>query len=85
MWDKSIWISVFCVYLKNVSTVVLSASECVSICFYQPSTLIVIAISPKYKADIEGSVVDNHSLHTRYIYTMVSPRLSSYANMRLSR
>nr|XP_046269135.1 uncharacterized protein LOC124072048 isoform X2 [Scatophagus argus] len=36
-----------------------------------PSTLIIIAISPKYKADIEGSVVDSHSLHTRYIHTMM--------------
>ncbi|XP_075873847.1 E3 ubiquitin ligase TRAF3IP2-like isoform X1 [Nelusetta ayraudi] len=33
-----------------------------------PSTLIIIAISPQYKADIEGSVVDGRSVHTRYIY-----------------
>lgn len=37
----------------------------------QPSTLIIIAISPQYKADIEGSVVDSRSVHTRYIYAMV--------------
>ncbi|XP_042357276.1 uncharacterized protein LOC121954033 [Plectropomus leopardus] len=36
-----------------------------------PSTLIIIAISPKYKADIEGSVVDNHVLHTKYIHSMM--------------
>ncbi|KAM9341150.1 uncharacterized protein ABDE67_014835 [Symphorus nematophorus] len=35
------------------------------------STLIIIAISPKYKADIEGSVADSHGLHTRYIHTMM--------------
>lgn len=40
--------------------------------FSQPSTLIIIAISPKYKEDIEGFGVDSHSLHTRYIYAMVS-------------
>ncbi|XP_022056797.1 uncharacterized protein LOC110955924 [Acanthochromis polyacanthus] len=36
-----------------------------------PSTLIIIAISPKYKADIEGSVVDNHGLHTKYIHSLM--------------
>ncbi|XP_075304572.1 E3 ubiquitin ligase TRAF3IP2-like [Odontesthes bonariensis] len=36
-----------------------------------PSTLIIIAISPKYKEDIEGSVVDNHGLQTKYIHTMM--------------
>lgn len=40
--------------------------------FLQPSTLIIIAISPKYKEDVEGFGVDSHSLHTRYIYAMVS-------------
>ncbi|XP_034530209.1 adapter protein CIKS-like [Notolabrus celidotus] len=36
-----------------------------------PSTLMIIAISPKYKDDIEGSVVDSHGLHTRYIHSMM--------------
>lgn len=45
---------------------------CVKRIFLQPSTLIIIAISPKYKEDIEGSGVDSHSLHTRHIYAMVS-------------
>ncbi|KAM9842039.1 uncharacterized protein ACBR49_013517 isoform 1-T2 [Aulostomus maculatus] len=36
-----------------------------------PSTLIIIAISPKYKADIEDSVVDNHGLHIKYIHSMM--------------
>ncbi|KAM3595134.1 uncharacterized protein V6R79_018718 [Siganus canaliculatus] len=35
-----------------------------------PSTLIIIAISPKYKADIEGSVLDSHGQQTRYMYTL---------------
>uniref|UniRef100_A0A8C4GK34 SEFIR domain-containing protein n=3 Tax=Dicentrarchus labrax TaxID=13489 RepID=A0A8C4GK34_DICLA len=36
-----------------------------------PLTLIIIAVSPKYKADIEGSVVDSHGLHTKYIHSMI--------------
>ncbi|CAL8273699.1 unnamed protein product [Merluccius merluccius] len=36
-----------------------------------PSVLIITAISPGYKADIEGTGVDRHSLHTKYIYSMM--------------
>ncbi|XP_034715001.1 uncharacterized protein LOC117936239 isoform X2 [Etheostoma cragini] len=35
------------------------------------SALIVIAISPKYKSDIEGCVVDSHDRHTKYIHSMM--------------
>lgn len=36
-----------------------------------PSTLIIIALSPKYKADIEGTAVDNHGLHTKYLHSVM--------------
>ncbi|XP_055087096.1 E3 ubiquitin ligase TRAF3IP2-like [Periophthalmus magnuspinnatus] len=36
-----------------------------------PSTLIIIAISPKYKADVEGIAVDTQGLHTKYIHSMI--------------
>ncbi|XP_041828481.1 E3 ubiquitin ligase TRAF3IP2-like [Melanotaenia boesemani] len=38
-----------------------------------PSTLIIIAIGPKYKKDIKGnsSTVDGHGLHTKYIHSLM--------------
>ncbi|KAF3701059.1 hypothetical protein EXN66_Car016747 [Channa argus] len=36
----------------------------------QPSNLIIITISPRYKADTEVSVVDINGLHTKYIDSM---------------
>ncbi|CAL8285412.1 unnamed protein product [Lota lota] len=35
-----------------------------------PSVLIIIAISSGYKADIERTGMDRHSLHTKSIYSM---------------
>ncbi|KAK7904205.1 hypothetical protein WMY93_016812 [Mugilogobius chulae] len=35
------------------------------------STLILIVISPKYKADVEGNAMDNQGLHTKYIHSMM--------------
>ncbi|XP_037098114.1 uncharacterized protein LOC119116652 isoform X1 [Syngnathus acus] len=36
-----------------------------------PSTPIIVAISPRYKADIEDCAVHTHGLHTKYIYSMM--------------
>uniref|UniRef100_A0A3B3DHW8 SEFIR domain-containing protein n=1 Tax=Oryzias melastigma TaxID=30732 RepID=A0A3B3DHW8_ORYME len=40
-------------------------------CFKQPSTLVIIAISPKYKADTDECPTDSHALHTKYIHNMM--------------
>ncbi|XP_028995922.1 E3 ubiquitin ligase TRAF3IP2-like [Betta splendens] len=36
-----------------------------------PSVLVIAAISPQYKADVDGFAVDDHGLHTKYIHSMM--------------
>uniref|UniRef100_A0A8C6TNT9 SEFIR domain-containing protein n=1 Tax=Neogobius melanostomus TaxID=47308 RepID=A0A8C6TNT9_9GOBI len=33
--------------------------------------MIIIAISPKYIADVEGIAMDSHGRHTKYIYSVM--------------
>lgn len=33
--------------------------------------LIIVAISPRYRAVVEGEVDDDHGLNTKYIYSQV--------------
>ncbi|XP_008310874.1 adapter protein CIKS [Cynoglossus semilaevis] len=35
------------------------------------SVLIIVAISPQYKEDVEGNGNDDHGLHTKYIYNQI--------------
>ncbi|XP_062857113.1 E3 ubiquitin ligase TRAF3IP2 [Trichomycterus rosablanca] len=35
------------------------------------SVLIIVVISPRYKLDVEGNGMDQHGLHTKYIYSQL--------------
>ncbi|XP_077437256.1 E3 ubiquitin ligase TRAF3IP2-like [Vanacampus margaritifer] len=48
-----------------------------------PSIPIIVAISPRYKADIEGRVVRTRALHTKYIHSMMQHEFIQQGSLNL--